>query len=145
MKTLLRRTLASLAVAAVAVTGMPAMAEVISYKAELKGGYEVPPNKTAGTGSISVGFDPADKKLSWKGSYSGLTGPVTAAHFLGPAAIGRNAGIAVGIATGNLPASFEGSATITDAQAADLMAGRWYVNLHTAAFPAGEIRGQVVK
>ena len=121
------------------------MAEVISYKVELKGSNEVPPNKTAGTGSISVSFDPADKKLSWKGSYSGLTGPVTAAHFHGPAAIGRNAGIAIGIATGNLPASFEGSATITDAQAADLMAGRWYVNLHTAAYPAGEIRGQVVK
>ena len=121
------------------------MAEGISYKAELKGSSEVPPNKSAGTGSISVIYEPADKKISWKGNYSGLTGPVTAAHFHGPAAVGRNAGIALGIPAANLPASFEGSATITDAQAADLVAGRWYFNLHTAANPAGEIRGQVLK
>ena len=36
-----------------------------------------------------------------------------------------------------------GSATLTDVQAADLMAGKWYFNLHTAAHPGGEIRGQV--
>jgi hypothetical protein len=39
----------------------------------------------------------------------------------------------------------EGSATLTDAQAADLMAGKYCVNVHTAANPGGEIRGQVTK
>ena len=39
----------------------------------------------------------------------------------------------------------EGSATLTDAQAADLMAGKYYINIHTAANPGGEIRGQVTK
>ncbi|OIQ70334.1 CHRD domain protein [mine drainage metagenome] len=39
----------------------------------------------------------------------------------------------------------EGSATLTDAQAADLMAGKYYINVHTAANPTGEIRGQVTK
>ena len=68
-----------------------------------------------------------------------------AAHFHGPAAAGKNAGIALGLPNGNLPAAFEGSATLSDVQAADLLAGRWYFNLHTAAYPAGEIRGQVVK
>jgi hypothetical protein len=38
-----------------------------------------------------------------------------------------------------------GSATLTDAQAADLMAGKWYVNVHTAENKGGEIRGQVLK
>jgi hypothetical protein len=41
--------------------------------------------------------------------------------------------------------SFEGSAILTDTQAEDLMAGKWYVNIHTAAHKAGEIRGQVTR
>ncbi len=40
-------------------------------------------------------------------------------------------------------ARYKGKATLTAAQAADLTAGRWYVNLHTAKHPGGEIRGQV--
>ncbi len=42
-------------------------------------------------------------------------------------------------------APITGSATLTDAQLADLEAGRLYVNIHTAANPGGEIRGQIVK
>ena len=41
--------------------------------------------------------------------------------------------------------SFEGSATLTDAQADELLAGKWYVNVHTAANKGGEVRGQVTK
>ena len=40
---------------------------------------------------------------------------------------------------------FEGSATLTEAQATDLLAGKWYVNVHTEANKGGEIRGQVTK
>jgi hypothetical protein len=145
MKSLFSRAFAGLAIAAGVLAGMPATAEVISFKAEMRGASEVPPNKTTGTGTVALTYDTAERKLSWKGGYSGLTGPVTAAHFHGPAAAGRNAGIALVIASGVLPASFEGSATLTGAQAADLLAGRWYINLHTAANPAGEIRGQVLK
>ena len=86
---------------------------------------------------------PTSKKLTWKGSYTGLTGPATAAHFHGPAETGKNAGVAVPIAPATSP--LEGSATLTDAQAADLMAGKWYVNVHTAANKGGEIRGQLTK
>jgi CHRD domain-containing protein len=145
MDRLIELTFAGAAMATIAASVIPARAEVLSYKVELKGSSEVPPNQSKATGNVSVSYDPAEKKLSWTGNYSGLTGPVTVAHFHGPALAGKNAGIAVAISSGNLPASFEGSATLTDAQAADLAAGRWYLNLHTAAYPAGEIRGQVVK
>jgi len=47
------------------------------------------------------------------------------------------------VLAGTSPA--EGSATLTDAQAADLTAGKYYINVHTAANPGGEIRGQVTK
>jgi hypothetical protein len=77
-------------------------------------------------------------------TYSGLSGTPTAAHFHGPAQSGANAGVAVPIPNvATSPA--QGSATLTDAQAADLLAGRYYINIHTAANPAGEIRGQVTK
>jgi hypothetical protein len=65
------------------------------------------------------------------------------AHFHGPAEPGKNAGVAVPIPGTASP--MNGSATLTDAQAADLMAGKWYVNVHTAENKGGEIRGQVLK
>ena len=133
------------AVAAIALGQGRASAEAISLKVDLKGTSEVPPNPSKATGSLAISYDPADKTLTWKGSYAGLSGPLTAAHFHGPAAVGKNAGITVSIAIGTTPGAIEGSATISETQAADLLAGRWYVNLHTAANPAGEIRGQVLK
>lgn len=129
--------------AGIAVSG-PALAEKLVMKAALDGKAEVPPNDTKGTGTAEVNYDTTTKLLSWKLSYSGLTGPATMAHFHGPAETGKNAGVAVPIP--NATASpVEGSATLTDAQAADLMAGKYYINIHTAANPPGEIRGQVMK
>ena len=65
------------------------------------------------------------------------------AHFHGPAEPGKNAGVAVPITPAT--SGSEGSATLTDAQTADLLAGKYYVNVHTEANKGGEIRGQVTK
>ncbi|HEU4661374.1 MAG TPA: CHRD domain-containing protein [Pseudolabrys sp.] len=119
------------------------MAAMVHFKATMKASNEVPPTKSKGTGSVTATLDTASKKLSWKGSYKGLTGPATAAHFHGPAGPGKNAAVAVPISPNSSP--FEGSATLTDAQIKDLEAGMWYVNIHTAANKAGEIRGQLRK
>ena len=70
-----------------------------------------------------------------------------AAHFHGPAEPGKNAGVA-DLDFGKrqeFASPFKGSVKLTDAQAADLMDGQWYVNLHTKANPGGELRGQLVK
>jgi hypothetical protein len=120
----------------------PAFAE--KFKATLDGKSETPPNTSAGTGTADIDWDAATKKLSWKLTYSGLSGPATAAHFHGPAEPGKNAGVAVAIPNAT-SSPVEGSATLTDAQASDLAAGKYYVNVHTAANPGGEIRGQVMK
>ncbi|MET0970036.1 MAG: CHRD domain-containing protein [Tardiphaga sp.] len=132
--------LAAVASATVLFAG-PAFAD--KMKATLDGATEVPPTTSAGKGSADIDFDPATKKLSWKLTYSGLTGPATMAHFHGPAEVGKNAGVAVPITPATT--GTEGSATLTDAQAADLMAGKYYVNVHTEANKGGEIRGQVTK
>jgi CHRD domain len=121
-----------------------AFAQGIKMKADLTGAQEVPPVTTQGKGTAEVTFDPGSKQLSWTVNYSGLSGPASAAHFHGPAESGKNAGVAVPIPNqANSP--IKGSATLTDAQAADLQAGRYYINVHTAANPGGEIRGQVTK
>jgi hypothetical protein len=133
---------AALALAATVAFAGPAFAE--KFKATLNGKSEVPPNTSAGTGTADIDYDAASKKLSWKLTYSGLSGPATAAHFHGPAEAGKNAGVAVAIPDAT-KSPVEGSATLTDAQAADLEAGKYYVNVHTQANPGGEIRGQVMK
>jgi len=135
------------AAAALSASTSPTFAAAMNLKADLKGSEEVPPNTTGGSGTLTATFDPATKMLTWKGSFSGLTGPATAAHFHGPAEPGKNAGVAVFISKKDTPftSPFEGSATLTDAQAADLTAGRWYVNIHTDANKGGELRGQLVK
>jgi hypothetical protein len=141
--TILRSSLTALTCAVALAIASPIMAANVNLKADLKGSSEVPPTDSKGTGSVTATFDTASKKLSWKGSVSGLTGPATAAHFHS-GEVGKNGGVAVPIA-GADKGSFEGSATLTDAQAEDLMAGKWYVNVHTAANKGGEIRGQVAK
>ena len=134
--------LATLALGAAVAFAGPAFAD--KMKATLDSKSQVPPNSSAGKGTAEIDFDAASKKLSWKLTYSGLSGPATAAHFHGPAEAGKNAGVAVPIANPST-SPVEGSATLTDAQAADLVAGKYYVNIHTAANPGGEIRGQVTK
>jgi hypothetical protein len=134
--------LATLALGAAIAFAGPAFAD--KMKAALDGKAEVPPNASAGKGTADIDYDAATKKLSWKVTYTGLSGPATAAHFHGPAEAGKNAGVAVAIPNATSSPA-EGSATLTDAQAADLVAGKYYVNIHTAANPGGEIRGQVTK
>jgi hypothetical protein len=137
----------SAAGAALLASGAPSYAATTTFKADLKGSSEVPPNTTSGTGSVTATYDPATKELTWSGTFSGLTGPAMAAHFHGPAEVGKNAGVQIWISEKGKPfdSPFKGSAKLTDAQASDLMNGQWYVNIHTKANAGGEIRGQLVK
>ncbi len=128
--------------ACVALAG-PAFAEKMTMKVPLTSAAEVPPNTSAGKGMADVTYDTASKMLTWKTTYSGLSGPATMAHFHGPAEAGKNGPVVVPFK--DAASGAEGSATLTDAQAADLMAGKMYINVHTETNKGGEIRGQVVK
>jgi hypothetical protein len=64
------------------------------------------------------------------------------AHFHGPAAPGSNAPPVITVGDkARLPIG--GSVRLTEQEMDDLMAGKWYFNVHTAANPSGEIRGQL--
>ena len=121
-----------------------ASAATIDFRATMSGKAEVPPTTTTGSGDVLATLDTTSKKLSYTMTYVGLSGPATAAHFHGPAAVGANAGVVVPIGT-NPPSPSTGSVTLTDAQITDLEAGNWYANVHTEANKGGEIRGQMVR
>ena len=122
--------------------GAMAASNAVAFSAKLSGTSEVPANTSTGSGALEASLDTQSNVLNWTVTYTGLTGAVKAGHFHGPAAAGANAGVALGF-TGGVESPIKGTATLTAAQAADLLAGKWYVNLHTAANPGGEVRGQV--
>lgn len=135
------------AVAVVAITGCGMMnrqqqSNMVAFTTQLRAANEVPVNASTGIGSVDAVLNKDSNLFRWKVNYSGLSGPATAGHFHGPAAIGANAGVVLGWPM-PMSASMEGSATLTPTQVADLMAGRWYANVHTAANPGGEVRGQM--
>lgn len=136
--------LALVAAVALVTGGSVAQAEMVKMKAPLSASTEVPPNSSKGNGQGDFTYDTTSKRLEWIVVYKDTTGPVTAGHIHGPAAAGANAGVVVPFQNaGTSP--IKGSATLTDAQATDLMAGRYYVNLHTDANKGGELRGQITK
>ena len=114
-----------------------------TYRATLSPNQEVPPAANSrGTGTAEVRINIRDNTFTWTTSYSGTTGPVTMGHIHGPAAAGANAGVVVPLQGSEKP-SAQGSGKLTAAQYGDLAAGLYYVNLHTAQYPGGEIRGQL--
>lgn len=137
-----KSSIAVLALAASIVTA-PAWAAMVNYTATLNGASEVPAKTTGGTATMQGTLDTATKMLTYTITYSGLSGPVTAVHIHAPAAVGANAGVAVPFAPA--PSPIKGTVALTDAQIKDLDTGMAYANIHTAADPAGEIRGQIAK
>ena len=94
-------------------------------------------------GSAEVVFDHANSTIRWTVQFHGLSGPVTAAHLHGPAAPGQNAAVVVPLAGAPQATPLRGEARITAEQFGQLASGQWYVNLHTARHPQGEVRGQL--
>ncbi len=133
-----------IAASTIVLSAAPAFAEMVAYKADLKSSTEVPANDSKGTGMLDATLDTATKKLSWTVTYSGLTGAVTAAHFHGPADMTATAPPVVPL-SGSFTSPIKGDVILTEGQTTDLVGGKMYFNVHTAAHKDGELRGQVVK
>jgi hypothetical protein len=146
-----RNVIVSLSLTAFAASGIAmwaasSEAAPLSFKVALTGAQQAPPVQTAATGTADLSYDPATRMLTWSVAYNGLSGPATMAHIHGPAAAGKNGPPVIwlsekGAAVAN---PITGNATLTPEQAQQMMAGEWYINVHTQANQGGEIRGQVV-
>jgi hypothetical protein len=104
----------------------------------------VPPNASTAGGYLTAEYSTVTHILKWRLVVNGLSAPITRAAFHGPDAMGTERPIV----PLNLPfdgTTHAGGATLTEQQAADLLAGRWSIDVQTEKFPGGEIRGQVSK
>lgn len=115
------------------------------FTGNLSSAQEVPPNPSTATGFGRVTLNDAETQITATFYWSGLTGNATVGHIHGAAGPGANAPVIFNMAPA---AATSGSVVgltfaVTPAQVADLKAGRWYFNIHTAANPGGEIRGQI--
>lgn len=137
------RFASALLITATAFYSHTAAAAVIEFVSQLNAAQEVPAVQGTGKGALVATLDTSTSQLRWKVNYSGLSGPVTAGHFHGPASKTEIAGVAIGF-KGNLSSPITGEATLSPVQMGELFDGKWYVNLHTAQNPKGEIRGQVM-
>ena len=133
--------LAFLCLAGTAVRAAP-----MSFDVPLSGAEQVPPVETSGSGTAHLTYDPATHVLSWTITYQNLSGPVTMGHIHGPAAKGKNAGVKFWLTEKGKEATspITGQATLSPDDEKQMMAGEWYINLHTKAHPGGEIRGQIL-
>jgi hypothetical protein len=126
--------------------GGTAAAQAESFKVPLTGAQSVPPVDTSGSGTADLTYDPSTRMVTWNIDYSGLSSPVTMAHFHGPAKEGQNGPVVIWLTVQGTPPTnpIKGSATLTPEQAKQFSGGEWYINVHTQSHPAGEIRGQVI-
>lgn len=116
----------------------------IGLGATLNGATEAPSDASTAGGYLTAHYSTATHILNWRLVVNGLSSPITRAAFYGRDAMGAERAIVA------LNPPFDGTthiggATLTEQQAADLLAGRWHVDIRTEKFPGGEIRGQVLK
>lgn len=134
----------TLALAGLTALAVSACAAPQTYQGPMSAAYEVPPvNNSRGAGTVVATVYPSTRAMTYVVNYKDLTGPATAAHIHGPATPGANAPVVLPATV--TPATIKGGATLTEAQLADLQAGKYYFNIHTAANPGGEIRGLMTR
>ena len=124
----------------------PSFAGPVSFQVTLSGPQQVPPVDTAANGKAAITYDPATRVVTWNVTYDGLSGPPTMAHLHGPAGSGSVAPPVIWLTEKGTAVTnpIKGEATLTPEQADQFTSGMWYINIHTAANPKGEIRGQVM-
>ena len=121
---------------------MPA-STTITFNATLTGASETPANASTATGSATFTYNTITYVLSGSVTFAGIT--ATAAHIhYATAGVAGPVVFPLGTAPLTSPINFT-SSPLTTTQIAELLANQFYVNIHSAAHPGGEIRGQLLQ
>jgi hypothetical protein len=134
----MRKGLLVLAAAMLSAAASPALAETLSFKADIQ---PIAGTNSKASGTLTAEYDTSSKKLTWHGSYKGISTYAISAVLHGPDPSRPGAVVRLR----NIDSPFEGTAIISDQQAGDLQAGKWFILIRTAASPTGELRGQLVR
>jgi hypothetical protein len=124
------------------LTVTTANGEVLHFRARLSPPSASAPGQHGAAGLAEATLDTDSRLLSWKVTYSGLSGPLTGAHFRAPSEPGSLLGAQLDLAP-RLTNPMVASALLNDAQIGDLRAGLWSVSLLTSKRPQGEIGGDL--
>ncbi|TAE34720.1 MAG: CHRD domain-containing protein [Cytophagales bacterium] len=116
-----------------------------TFGATLNGAQQIPVVSTTATGAYSASFDKTSKVLNYTVTYQGLTPTMGHIHSVTAATAEGNTGAVSVPFAATLTTPLIGQATLTQAQQDEMYANRTYANLHTAAYPDGEIRGNIKK
>ena len=107
---------------------------------QVNSNQEVPTNTSSATGTSNITYEKNSNILTYTINYSGVT--PTAMHFH-KGAVGVSGAVEIEVKA-PYSSGMTGTLKLTDAQETDLLAGLWYLNIHSASVASGEIRGQVV-
>jgi hypothetical protein len=113
-------------------------------RASLNGSNEVPPTQSRGSGYFEAVYRPSTKVLEYRLNLVGLTGPITMGYLHGPADPRENVEKVAPINIAIYDNTIWDGVTLTEQQAAEVVAGQWYVEVRTIEYPDGEIRGQIL-
>lgn len=123
--------------------GEPRVAKT-DLRATLSGATEVPPTDSRAWGYFEAVYRPSTKVLEYRLNLVGLSSPITMGYLQGPADPGANAQRVAPINVPIYDYTIWDGVTLTEQQANEVLAGRWYVNVLTVNYPDGEVRGQIV-
>ena len=115
-------------------------AETTNLSATITGAQQVPANNSAATGTFVGVYTASTKQLNYSVTFQGLTPTLAHIHIGAPGVKG-----AVAIPFSSLASPIMGTVTLTADQADKLLTNNMYVNIHSSAYPDGEIRGDIKK
>ena len=115
----------------------------LQFSARLNGAQEVPATSVNAVGVGSFMLNGTQDQIEVNATFTGLTGSITGVH-IHSGAPGENGGVVIDLMQMLAVNKLSGSIAVTSAQLAEFVKGGYYLNVHTAANPNGEIRGQII-